>query len=417
MECFAGLVGFTQPNDPAYPKIDADLTLSRSRKFIQRTHALCSLENIYNVAPEFNSFDYPAWVAQAYAADVIVSNANVLYKSSEATLITDVPGASAKWVVYSPFSNWLREIYQNACMGLISDLILYKKLNEVGKSLLDSMRLYEGFGMLADKIIKRSRFVGVQFEIKNQETMTVSLNWIGLQLTQPQATLNLYLYHSSVEDPLQVFPITIDKQNTFTWAQLEVPAVMDVYSANNDSSGVFILGYYEDDLAGQAVKKQMNLSGAPCATCSMYNINAYKSWSKHVRISSIEVAEEGLDADRNLFDTAFLSSAKDTNFGMNLAISVFCDLTSMFCGNTALFADALAKRLALDILQEIAFNTRLNAISDKTKALAMAELNPEGESFKREYYDEIKGLNIDFSGFSSECLPCVPKGGIRYKSV
>jgi len=416
--CFANLVGFKQPNDPNYPKLSPALTTSTSGKFVQNSHALCSMENIYNIGPEFNLYEYPDWVpTNDYFTGDYTKYEGVVYKylmDVEGDPGNELPGTLPDvWKVANPFEDWLIDLYNGSVANLVSSLLEFKKLNNVGRSLIESTELFTGFGMLEDKVVKRGRFCGFQIATTKAKSLLVRIDRIGFQCDTVQE-VTFYLYHSSQVDPLGTFTVNITRANSFSWAVVQ-DCMLSYIKGNLNSDGCFYLGYYEDELEGQAIFRDGNLM-QPCFSCGNSDVRLFNMWSKHMEIQSIVVLPAGINEDRTLFDERKIGYQYYQNFGINLSLTVLCDLTEFFCTNSAIFADCLTMQICLDILQQIAFNTRMNAISDKTKALAMADLdiNLKSGSFKAEYIKMLMALDYDFSGFDSTCLPCNTRKGISY---
>jgi hypothetical protein len=419
-EQFAGLVGFNQPNDPQYPKIYPSLAVSTSGRIVQQAHPLCTIENIYNVAPEFAKFNYPLYAAGTdyKAGDRVKYNTKIYSALLDTTGAT--PDASPDdWKVIDPFSEWLQGIYNSSVVDLVTQVIRSKKMDNVHRSLVDSLRLYDGVGRLTDRVIKSNRFVGFEIAISSQEGMAVLLDKIGIQVDTAQASLTFYLYHSSSFEPLGTYTIDVPKNNTFSWRQLINPAqdlktAMLTYLADHDTDGVFYFGYYEEDLVGQVFNKQKNFTVRPCIGCNEFDSASFNAWSRYVTIKSISVGQSYLDVDANLFDTSRVVYVADTNWGLNLSLTVTCDMTDFMIKNKAITADVLAMQICLNLLYQMGYNTRIGAISDKAKLLALSELNPDpkSDSFRVQYENAVAALRYDFSGFSSACLPSDKKSRI-----
>lgn len=420
-QAFRGLVGFRQPDDPVYMKIAQSLTVSSSGKYVQGSHPLAALENIQNIAPEFAGFSYPVYSAgSTYAEGTIVQYSSALYKAIEDVPINTDPTNVAYWKKTDPYSDWIQRLYDGAVSQLATDLTTVKTLTNAGKSLLDSQRLYNGFGGYNDRIIKKGRFVGLEIAIVRAEQIGIALNQVGFQCDGP-ATINFYLYHSSQIEAISLIPVAVDTGGNFQWTDVS-NVMMGYLSKNYDSTGLFYLGYYEDDLPVnvQAISRVMDFGRAPCAQCGTYNIDAFNSWSKYIKIGTFEVAAQWINVDRELFDPLYISYAPGTNYGINLGITVGCDLTPFFIQHKEEFADGLTSRIIVNILNEIAFNTRSNAISDKIKKLALADLDPNKKSgsFYSQYLAQLQALNINFSGFNASCLPVHDNGRrLSYGSI
>ncbi len=96
-----------------------------------------------------------------------------------------------------------------------------------------------------------------------------------------------------------------------------------------------------------------------------------------------------------------------TNWGLNFSLTVKCDLTDFILRSKKMYADTFAMQLALEFLKSIAQSTRVDVAMQQIKIQARAELNiDEKSTFINQYWDSIKSLKIDMSGFSKSCQPC-----------
>lgn len=421
--CFAGLVGFRQSDDPSYPTIDTSLTTSTSGKYLQSVHPLCSIENIVNVGPEFHNYVYPDWTSgNNYNKGARVLYTNDLIYRAKAAITNSVVAPdtdNTNWEAIDPFSEWLKEVYNDACINLVMQYITQRKIQEKAKSLLELSELFQGPGSVYMPILGQSRFVGIEVSPRTVRGLTQDLKRLGFQSTKPQDELIFYVYHSSQSEPIFEMPIIVAANASFGWTAL-TDKIIGYMHNNVDAEGVYYIGYYEDDLVtdAQAIRKEINFH-AGCASCNSYDFWAYNQWSKYCTIKTIEVPAVALRGDKTLFDTSKVRYAYDTNWGMNLGFSVFCDYTTVFCENKAVFADALSMQLALEFINKIAFTTRIGAIADNTKKLAMAELatKENSGSFTLEYYKVLQALDIDMSGLDGACLPCNKKNRLSIGSI
>lgn len=402
-----GLVAFYPANDPRYPKIDATLRTSTYGLYVD--HPLCTVENLYNAAPEFKSFTYPDWVSGSdYTIHEVVTESGSTYAAkSNLTNNTTAPSAdTTNWQKIDPFSAWLAQQYDEAAINLVNDFVTRKKYERIGKSLLDMQELYRGAGMISNTVVKESRFVGFQIDFTNSHGLMLRIDKLGFQ-SSATGEVTFYLYNTSQVEAIGEYTVTLDTANNFEWFDL-TEAIIGYMRDNNDASSSYYFGYYEDDLTnGQAIRKEFDISAAPCGSCSSTNTDLYNAWSAYTAIRAIYVENSYLDDGRELFDLNGVKPHDNTNWGMNLKISVLCDITPMLLENKSLFAPLLSKRVSLELLDKIAFTTRMNTIADKTRRLAMADLddNPKSGSYLAKYYKELDAMVVDFSGFNSACLP------------
>jgi len=378
------LVGFRKAYDPSYPALPNQLATSTSGRTVAGAHPLCTLENLWNTGPEFTKFE------------------------------AQVDGPAA-------FFAWLTELRDEAAIFMITELIKSRKMDGANRSLIDSLKLYDGIGAYVDRIVGRSRFVGLEVRVQSQEGLQVALGAIGIQLDKPLAIgLPIYIYHSSRAEPVAELTIPVTSGQSFTWFTPEKLTLLRSNDSGHDSGGVFYIGYYEEDLGdAQAIKRTSSWGKAPCIGCSEWNVQSFKKWSKHVDVIAFSVPSTALAADsNNLFDTGAITYDASNNWGLNLAVTVECDLTDFFISNKSLFADALAGALVLKCLNVIAYSTRMGAISDQTKAIAMADLNENDKSsFAYKWLGTLKALALDFSTINSTCMPKNEGPGVAWGAV
>ena len=138
-----------------------------------------------------------------------------------------------------------------------------KKINESTKTFLDSVQVVDGAARLEDTVVTSSRFVGFKIDLKRANNVKAVINYIGLQFTEIQTGLNIYLYHSSQKAAVGTWSLTSAAANSFDWLSAATPTAgsNDMhyvnYAANIDSGGSYYLGYFEDDITGSAIEKDI----------------------------------------------------------------------------------------------------------------------------------------------------------------
>ena len=419
---FQGLVGMLQPNDPNVPQIPTGSALLQTDTglYMQNIHPLVTIDNLYFAAPDFTIYKWSSWVSgQAYVATNIINftDGNLYKCILGVTSATTPPNDATHWVIYTPFLNWLTQLYKQASTNYIGEIVKRKKLLKMGKALLEKQELYRGYGNQNSLIVGLGRAVGFELKPAAVDGLLMQINQIGVQLSAAQSELNMYLYHTSQAAPLNIFHVNGIAKQTFDWQPL-TDCILGFKTNNTDTSGVYYLVYYEADLTGQAVGKTWDFTTAPCPGCDNVNAAAYNKWSKYTRIRTIEVAPQHLDPARNIFDYNYISYNNNTNYGLNLSISVRCDLTQRIIDTRLLFGDGFAKQLAYEALKVIAYSSRVNPYNDKVNKMAMADLDPKvSGSFILDWNDAIDATNMDLTGFSKSCMPEDDTATIKWGSV
>jgi hypothetical protein len=405
-----GLIGFEQPYN-ADIAIDADLSTSRSGLYANLLHPLLAYENILACAEQFGKTNVRTWSSTAtYQAGDVVKSGATLYRAlqdntNHATSETDY------WTVTTLLSAYLRRIYDQSANRLVNTLFTEKKLHEVAKTILGSLSLYEGVGNISGRITKNNRLVGFRIKLKHKDTAAL-LHHIGLQLDTAQNPVNIYLYHSGSYESLQTFTLNHTKSISQQWHP--------VTATLNDATGYYYLVYKESELTGSAVKKDVSFFGKQsCGSCSeaIANAQLYNRWSKLVTIQPFYVNNY---SGSNLWDEDQEIYIPDSNWGLNLQLSVKCDVTGTLTEYSDVFTNALAQQLVVSFLNEMAFSLRLNGQKEMLAGLAATALDNQengqhGEAKK--LTEAIKALSFDFSSLSEVCLPCDRKPAVRIGNV
>ncbi len=381
----AGLVGFEQRKDLAIPALDDALLISRSGKLFNKgVHELVNLENIFLTCPDFSRYN-----------------------------TTQTEGEL--------FNEHLSGMVDSAITNVLHGLVNKKKLYTLTKDTLTQTKLYDGVGRLADKIIAHNRFVGFQIETKEGRLGVLPIiRRIMIQVTDQNPNLKFYIYHPEQAEPLMVVNAgSLTPQNGFSAVNVLMleNILMDTAFTSYDK---LIVGYYEEDLTGQAVNKDTDLSKAPCGSCNRTNNLMYWSWANNIAIHPFEVASDDIDSTgRTQFRSTDMQFKYTTNWGLNLEIAINCEISEFLIQNQNSLAAPVADQFAVLALEQIMNSTRENSVSEKTKQLAYTALDG-GENSPGMYKkldQALENLSFDFSGFDSPCLPCNTKTGVKYTSV
>ena len=314
-------------------------------------------------------------------------------------------------------SDYLTEKISTGITQLGNQIFTEKKLNDFSRELLGNGTIINGHGWANDTIINEGRFVG--FKIKESSDIGVKtiINRLGFQFTLPQTALNIYVYHSSKVDPVQILPFTSTKGLEWGWMDTEIDL-----SFNNDdmSGGSWFVGYYQDDITGQAIQyKKMNWKTGFCSTCN--GGRDYSRWNtikKYVSVVPIYVPAASINANKTVFELDAAFSTYDNNHGMNLNVSVKCDLSDFLCEHKMLLKNALAKKVTYLILRDIQFSQQINYIEENLKNLIIRDLEGDRDTYHTKIVTQldraVKAIDIDTNSLSKDCMPCTKKIRVRY---
>lgn len=414
------LVGWKQSYDLSDIMLSSNLTQTESGMYFQQIHPLLTLDNLRSIAPDFQNFNWQVHDAnKAYKSGEVVRVDDSLYKA-----IQDVPAEtdildSEYWTETNPFSEWLEEKTKASIVKLVNKFINMKLADKATKSLIENKILFDGTGRLTNKIENRNRLVGFEIDTVRSKGVTVKIDKIGLQMTEP-GSYTLYIFHSSNPEPIYTLTFEKTKANSLEWFKPKDDILLPYESANTDAGGSWYLVYKQSELPenAQAIYKDRDWSTGPCKACSRSEFLAYQVWSRYIEVHPFYISED------EEFDPEIMNFTYDKNYGINLEVSAYCDLTDFIIKQRAMFQDVLSKQVAIDFLREFAYNpnVRTNRHSiNASKLDILVELDGDSNSMRQsglsyELDIALKALSISTQGLDRVCLPCV-NNGIKYRSI
>lgn len=373
--CITSLLGWRNDSNPDVPQItEPTLLASDSGLYFNDFHPLLTIENISNAIPTTDDIN-----------DYLTTKVN------------------------------------SGIVKAINKVTVEKKLNESTKTILNSSRMFDGIGRFNNTIVSQGRFVGMEIELKKSYGVKMVIDRFGVQFSAPQTDLNIYVFHTSQVEPIQTFTITTTKSSSFEWVNLADPIDFEYLSNEYESGGLFYIGYFQDDINGQAIKSDLNWSTGPCATC--IGTNRMKIWSErlnYARILPIYVESGNLNGNQ-MFDYQDRVYQVDSNFGMNFATTISCDISEYFCDNKFALTQLVGMQVAIDVLNDMKHSTRANRLADVTRNMIIRDLEGDRETFEvgmiERFANELKATTFDFSMIDSPCLPCDKKWGVRKRTL
>lgn len=433
------LVGWEQNYDTTDLEISDFLTQSESGIFFQQVHPLLTLHNISCIAPDFKNLTCPDFSEElAYRKGSVVTGKNKqLYKA-----LKDSKGIQLEnreyWIPTDLFSEWLESKTKASILKTVSKFANDKLVKGTYKQLFENRTLFDGTGRITDTIKNHKNLVGFEIIPIRSKGITTKINKIGLHFTEP-GDYRIFILHSSNKIPVYELHFTKARKNAIEWFE-----VKDVYlpyeGLYNDAGGSWYICYFQSDLpnGSQAIRKERDWSKGPCNACSRREYEAWQMWSKYLEVHPFYVNEELVEAvhfsnDFNidfekqqihLWDISKNQNVYDTNFGINLELTISCDITDFIIEQRALFADAIAKQLAVDMLREFAFNAnvRTNRHSINASRLDIIyEIDGDSSSLKNSGLSHqldlaYKAIELTTEGIDRVCMPCINKG-VKYRTV
>lgn len=433
------LIGWEQNYDASDLKISDTLTVSESGLYFQQIHPLLTLQNIAYIAPDFKNMTFEDYnTKKSYSKGNVVKYDEKLYKALQKALNKQPDIESEYWVEANPFSEWLESKTKASIQKAIARYCNEKIAQGTYKTLCENRTLFDGTGRLVDVVKNRKNLVGFEIVPVRAKGVTTKINKIGLQFTEP-GEYTLYLMHSSMDAPVKIIKLNKIRKNSIEWFSLN-----DVYlpyqSEDNDAGGSWYLCYFQSELpeGSQAIRKDKDWSKEPCNSCSRREYLAWMAWSKYIEVHPFFVNEELIETgsfsdDSNddfekqalrLWDVENNQYTYDNNYGLNLELTISCDITDFIIEQRMLFQDVIAKQVAVDMLREFAYNAnvRTNRHSINASRLdILYEVDGDSSSMKKSGLSyqldmAFKAIKLSTEGIDRVCLPC-KNNGIKYRTV
>lgn len=422
------LIGWEQNYDTSDLKISDALTVSESGLYFQQIHPLLTLQNMSCIAPDFKNITFPEYNSEKeYSKGNVVDYQGTQYKALQKVQGKQPDIESEYWVETNLFSEWLESKTKASIQKAIARYCNEKTAEGTNKPLCESRTLFDGTGRLVDTVKNKKNLVGFEIVPVRAKGVTTKINKICLQFTKAGEYI-LYLMHSSMDEPIKTIKLTKVRDNSAEWFTVD-DLYLPYQSEDNDAGGSWYLCYFQSELpeGSQAIRKDKDWSKEPCGSCSRRELLAWMAWSKYLEIHPFFVNEELInieDESLHLWDVENNQYTYDNNYGLNLEVTVSCDITDFIVEQRMMFQDVIAKQVAVDMLCEFAYNSnvRTNRHSINASRLdILYEVDGDSSSMKKSGLSyqldmAFKAIKLSTSGIDRVCLPC-RNNGIKYRTV
>lgn len=316
-------------------------------------------------------------------------------------------------------SEYLDTKVRDASIEMFNDLIQYRQLKNIGKTLLSQAQLLNRYGWLKDKITNENRFVGYQIRLASVTGLQAVINQIGFQFSSAES-FNLYLFHSSKRLPIKVIPVTTSGSAQWDW--IIANEILSEFRMNETYEGVYVIGYYQEDIVGNAINcTDFNFDRGECGSCNQNLGLNWKNISEHYLIYPIYVPN-GSFVKGEMFDLRDSFNVNNQTYGLNLRLSVTCNLTEFFIDNRFAFKNLLALKVTNMILNDMKFSQEINYIEENIKMMIIRDLEGDVETnltnISTQYKQELQSVSYNISSINSKCLPCEDYNrGVDYGTI
>jgi hypothetical protein len=420
------LVGWQQDYKPQNA-IDDDLLLSESGLLYQQAHPLMTLDNVRAVMPDDFMYQYEQWKDDVtYPADKKVRHKGLVWiATQEVTGIEPADGVEG-WVQYSMVSDYLRQQMKAGIAQTVQNFLQGKSLLKESKALLERRMFFDGAGRIINVQPNQGRLVGFEINPVRSMGVTAKIERIGLQMKGATGNVRVYLFHSSQVEPMAFKDLTIQKGNgSFEWFNVK-DWYMPYISDGNNAGGTWYLCYNQSDLPEgmEAVNVAKDWSREPCGTCNIGSVEAWRELTKYLLISPFKVkASETFVEYPELWDIEQNIYTNTCNYGMNVEVSVACDLTDFIIRERQVFATVLQRQVAYTLLRTMAMNPEVRVNRNQSNVsqqniLYELDGNTEGREngLGMQLRKAYEALDIDTRGIDRICMMCRPVG-LKYRTV
>jgi hypothetical protein len=272
---------------------------------------------------------------------------------------------------------------------------------------LEDSTLLNKYGWTKDMITNQNRFVGMQIRVKDLTALKAIITEVGLQFSGVE-TFDLYLYHSSKSGPLQTFSRTTTGSNSWDWQKHNIE--LSSFKSELFHGGVFIIGYYQEDLTGNAINySNFNWESGVCGGCNDPHLKVWRSIKNNFHVFPLYVPAGSFTKDQ-MFDMNDVIYSKNESFGLNMKFSVRCDLTEFFIQNRFAFKNLLALKVVYKVLNMMKFSQEINNVEENIKMMIIRDLEGDIDTklmnIPTQYDKELKSVSFDISGINGKCLGC-----------
>ena len=423
-----------------------ELTETESGLYFQEAHPMVTMENLRAVMPEMDVKLYPEWNRyKFYKKGSVVRKGDLLF-IAKANNIAKVPrtkdfnddfnddfarseggiGQAVYWERFDPQSVWLRSLQDGVTAKTVQTFLQVKSLLKESRPLLERMTFFDGAGRIQNTLPSGQRLVGMEIIPAYSMGVTAKIERIGLQVTGATGTVRVYLFHSSQPDPIQVEDLEFTKTNGgFQWFTMKDWYMPFISDANN-SGGAWYLVYDQAALPEgmECVNVAKDWSREPCGTCNIGSLAAWRALTKYLSISPFRVRSSETFAEfPELWDIAENVYTNTVNYGLNVEVTVQCDLTDFIIEQRQMFATVLQREMAAKVLRMLAMNPSVRVNRNQSNAshldlLYEVDGNPQGRKTGIGYELEkaYEALDLDTRGIDRLCMTCRPVG-VRYRNV
>lgn len=376
-EKFINLLGWRNLYNSDEYAIKDELSRSETGQYYQDFHPLLTLDNVISIAPKFEGCE-------------------------------------------EQFSDWLKMKTEASILKAVETFYSTKLADKTIRNILESKALFDGAGRLTDVVRNTNSLVGFEIVPVRADGATLKIEKIGLQFNM-NGNFNLYLFHSSSPEPIKTIEVEYTKNGGIQW--LDADMHLPYMSESTDAGGSWFLCYNQKELPEgmMAIEKNRDWSKEPCRSCSSSEYASWQAWSQYLEVHPFKTPAP---SEMKMWDIEDNLYTYTTNYGLNLKVTMECDLTDIIIEQRRSFQNVIGLQVAADMIREFAYNPnfRINRMQQNfSRNELLYELDGDSQGYKKSgilYRLEkaMEALVIDTTGINRVCMPC-KSNGIRYRTI
>jgi len=315
---------------------------------------------------------------------------------------------------------YLDMIYGDVMVDLVSKFINNSKAYLKQSSLLSNQAVTTGVADRNNPITKSGRFVGFVLEPhegNNIVNIIKRLSFLGNTANPITDPFYIYLYETSQNSYQHRFLFQYVSADSLQWQTLDEDKSEEMYIKYDGVTGFtggigqkFIIGYYEDNLTGEAFGMDFNKS-----------LKNYSVFGKYMSVYPIAIPSSDFNTESEHLpsDVTNLEQYRTTEtHGLGFKFTANCDYTNMIVDNMHMFAEPMMYAMALRILEDAVASVG-DGVHNSTKDAAVAEWRKLIAKYSGVLYGGymsisseqsvyrkglIELLTMDFSGIDCVCM-------------
>lgn len=356
-----GLVGWRQNPDGTGTQLTSLIT-SSSGLWFNDSHPLLTFDNIQSVAPQFSGFNLTTWLQQKTEAGIIAA---------------------------------------------VEDWIQAKFEVRTAKSLLESERLFDTAGDTSHLDANDAKTVGMEIIPPRVRGVKATIERVGLQFDTAQ-NITIQLFRNGTAAYIQTTTVTYTTPNDVQWVNLDWEI---------DGHGAYYLVYSQVAIVGQSINGIYDYAAGRVYSPSdgRYLYNNYYPVGRYLQVTPFS-NPGALNPKDNAYTLA-------TNYGLNIEFHIQCDYTDFVIRHADILKGLIQKRVAMDMLREIAYNANArvnrnekNATIDQVLYEIDGNAQVKGSGLKHRYDMELQAALMDHNAIDPVCAPC-RRRAVKYRVV